>query len=63
MVVEYIDKRGITYPLDANAFTDDVSCRERQRFVGRISSGLLEEIADQCTGSGRTLTFKVAGTF
>ncbi|MCH7815304.1 MAG: TonB-dependent receptor plug domain-containing protein [Proteobacteria bacterium] len=63
MFAEYIDSRGITYRLDANAFTNDVSCRERQRFVGRISSGILEEIEDRCTGSGRTLSFKVTGTF
>jgi len=63
MFVEYIDKRGIAYRLDANGFTNDVSCRERQRFVGRISAGILEEIEDRCTGSGRTLVFKVSGNF
>ena len=63
MFVEYIDRRGITYRLDASAITDDTSCRERQRFVGRMSAGMLEEIEDRCTGSGRSLSFKVNGTF
>ena len=60
---EYVDSRGITYRVDANGFTGNLGCRERQRFVGRISSGILEEIEDRCSGSGRVLTFKLSGTF
>ncbi len=61
--VEYVDSRGLTYRFDANNFTNNLGCRERQRFVGRISSGVLEEIEDRCSGSGRTLSFKISGTF
>ncbi len=61
--VEYVGRRGTTYRFDARRVLDGLACRERQRFVGRISSGILEEIEDRCAGSGRTLTFTVSGTF
>jgi len=38
-------------------------CRERQRFVGRISSGIVEEIEDQCYSSGSVFSLRVTGTF
>ena len=38
-------------------------CRERRRFVGRISSGIIEEIEDQCNRSGPVITLRVTGTF
>ncbi len=63
MFVEYIGARGTSYRFDASRLFNGTRCRERQRFVGRISSGILEEIEDMCNGSGRTLTFKVSGTF
>jgi len=31
--------------------------------VGRISNNLLEEIEDQCGGSGRVLALRINGTF
>jgi len=46
--------------LNAN---DNMQCRERQRFVGRMSDGILEEIEDNCGGSGRTLSLKINGNF
>lgn len=63
LFVEYVDRRGITYRLDINDVHNTLGCRERQRFVGRISSGILEEIEDRCAGSGRSLAFKINGTF
>ncbi|HIF74250.1 MAG TPA: TonB-dependent receptor [Porticoccaceae bacterium] len=60
---EYKDQRGITYRLDVSGAANGLGCRERQRFVGRISAGILEEIEDRCSNSGRVLTFKVTGTF
>lgn len=63
MFVEYVSQRGTAYRFDAARLFNGLGCRERQRFVGRISSGILEEIEDRCSGSGRTLTFKVSGTF
>jgi len=63
LFVEYIDSRGITYRFDAEGVTNNLSCRERQRFVGRMSASILEEIEDRCNGFGRILSFKVTGTF
>ncbi len=63
LFVEYVGQRGTTYRFDARRLFNGLGCRERQRFVGRISSGILEEIEDRCSGSGRTLSFKVSGTF
>ena len=60
---EYKDRRGITYRLDVSGALNGLGCRERQRFVGRISEGILEEVEDRCSNSGRVLTFKVTGTF
>jgi len=63
MFVEYVGQGGTTYRFDARRLFNGLGCRERQRFVGRISSGILEEIEDRCSGSGRTLTLKISGTF
>lgn len=61
--MEVVAFGGITFRLDATSFNNSKFCRERQRFVGRISDGILEEIEDQCSSSGRQLSFKVNGTF
>jgi hypothetical protein len=53
----------VTVRLDARRFIVTNFCRERQRFVGAISSGIIEEIEDSCNTSGRTLALKVTGTF
>ncbi len=63
LFVEYADRRGITYRLDSRNTTGGFQCRERQRFVGRISAGILEEIEDSCNTSGRVLSLKINGTF
>lgn len=54
---------GITFRLDASGFNNNHFCRERQRFVGHIADGILEEIEDQCESSGRRISFSVNGTF
>ena len=61
--VQFVDRRGITYRFDARNANDNMQCRERQRFVGRVSDGILEEIEDNCGGSGRTLSLKINGNF
>ena len=62
--VEWISPKNITFRLDANRIVNDGEfCRERQRFVGRISGGILEEIEDQCGSSGPTVALKITGTF
>jgi len=61
--VEYVAFGNTTIRLDVRNATDNLQCRERQRFVGRISDNILEEIEDQCGGSGRVLALKINGTF
>jgi len=61
--VEYIPFGTTTVRFDVRNATDNLQCRERQRFVGRISNNLLEEIEDQCGGSGRVLALRINGTF
>jgi len=61
--VEYVGFGDTTFRLDIRNATDNLQCRERQRFVGRISANVLEEIEDQCGGSGRVLALKINGSF
>jgi len=62
--VEWVSPNDVTFRLNANQiFNNGENCRERQRFVGRISSGILEEIEDQCSASGPSVSLRVTGTF
>ncbi|MFT7470384.1 MAG: outer membrane receptor for ferrienterochelin and colicins [Kiritimatiellia bacterium] len=62
--VEWRGPFSMTYRLNASRLVNDGEfCRERQRFVGRVSTGILEEIEDQCSSSGRTISLSVNGTF
>ena len=62
--VEWRGPFSMTYRLNASRLVNDGEfCRERQRFVGRVSDGILEEIEDQCSSSGRTISLSMNGTF
>ena len=62
--VEWVSPSNITFRLDAQRIVNNGEfCRERQRFVGRISSGIVEEIEDQCYTSGSVFSLRVTGTF
>ncbi|MCH8175881.1 MAG: TonB-dependent receptor [Proteobacteria bacterium] len=62
--VEWRGFNNMTFRLDlSRIISDSEFCRERQRFVGRISSGILEEIEDQCSSSGSSVSLRVNGTF
>ena len=61
--VQFVDSRGNTYRFDARNATSNLQCRERQRYIGRINTGILEEIEDQCATSGRVISLKINGTF
>lgn len=63
LFAEYVDTRGLTYRLDVQNASNNVRCRRRTRFEGRISDGILEEIENQCSKSGLDVSFKVSGTF
>lgn len=60
---EYVDRRGLTYRLDLANVTDNAQCRERFRFVGPITSGILEELEARCTNDGMEVQFTINGTF
>ena len=62
--VEWISPQNITFRLEAQRIIEKAEmCRERRRFVGRISSGIIEEIEDQCNRAGPAITLRVTGTF
>jgi outer membrane receptor for ferrienterochelin and colicins len=62
--VEWVSPTNMTFRLDAQGIVSNGEfCRERQRYVGRISSGILEEIEDQCSTSGPTVSLSMTGTF
>ena len=62
--VEWVGFNNMTFRLDAlRIINNGENCRERLRYAGRISSGILEEIEDQCSTSGPTVSLRVNGTF
>ncbi|OGT73642.1 MAG: hypothetical protein A3H44_11410 [Gammaproteobacteria bacterium RIFCSPLOWO2_02_FULL_57_10] len=61
--VEMVAFDGITFRLDARNATNNLQCRERHRYLGPITSGIIEEFEDQCGGSGRVVSLKINGTF
>lgn len=63
LFVEYIDRRGITYRFDANSLTNGLQFRDRYRYLGRTSAGILSEIETQNTAQGTSFSFKISGTF
>jgi len=63
LFAEYVDSRGLTYRTDIGNFSNNVRCRRRTRYLGRISDNILEEIEGQCTNTGLDFSLKVSGTF
>jgi len=62
--VEWVSPTNMTFRLDAQQIVNNGEfCRERQRYAGRISSGILEEIEYQCSTSGPTVSLSMTGTF
>jgi len=62
--VEWVSPTNMTFRLDAQKIVNNGEfCRERQRYAGRISSGILEEIEYQCSTSGPTVSLSMTGTF
>lgn len=60
---QYITDSGISFRFDARDVTNNLQCRERRRFVGRISANILEEIEDRCTIRGTVMSLKVSSSF
>lgn len=63
LFAEYVDNRGLTYRLDIQNASNNVQCRRRTRYVGRIADDILEEIENQCSKSGLDVSLKIRGTF
>ena len=62
--VEWISPQNITFRLEGEQIIENAKmCRERHRYVGRISSGFIEEIEDYCYRSGPMFSFRMTGTF
>lgn len=61
--VEWIGFNELTFRFDLwNALNPD-QCRERERYAGRISAGILSELEQRCSTTGQRLTFSVSGNF
>jgi len=54
---------GTTFRLEAQNSLDSVQCRERIRYLGRTSAGIVEEIEDSCQGEGRTFSLRIRKSF
>ena len=63
LFAQYITDSGTSIRFDARDATSNEQCRERRRFVGRISAGILEEIEQNCNTRGIVMSLKVSGTF
>ncbi len=61
--VEVRTANNVTFRLDSRNLNDGQFCRDRVRFDGRRSSGLVEEVEYMCNGSGRVVTLRMSGTF
>ena len=60
---EIRDRRGITYRLDVRQLTDGSQCRERWRYDGRRSDGVLSELEYRCTHGGTQPSLTITGNF
>ncbi|MBT71336.1 MAG: hypothetical protein CMQ15_04745 [Gammaproteobacteria bacterium] len=60
---EWISPGGTSWRFDARGLGPNDQCRERMRFVGRLSAGILEEIENRCSTRGVTTSLKITGTF
>ena len=62
--VEWVSPQNITLRLEGQQIIEKAKmCRERHRYVGRISSGIIEEIEDYCYRSGPIISLRITGTF
>lgn len=61
--LEFVAFNGLTFRFDARNATRNQQCRERHRYDGLISSGIIKEYEDQCGTGGRVVSLKINGTF
>ena len=63
LFAEYITDNGTSWRFDARDLTNNEQCRERIRYMGRLSAGILEEIENRCSTRGLVMSLKITGTF
>lgn len=61
--LEYVTPNNIRVRFDARNATNNIQCRERTRFDGRISGGVISEIENYCAEAARVVSIKINGTF
>jgi hypothetical protein len=63
MFISKVAFNNVTFRLESNNTLNNVSCRDRYRYTGPVSAGVLNEIEKSCNGSGHKLALKVRTTF
>lgn len=61
--LEYVTPQNIRIRFDARNATNNEQCRERTRYDGRITSGVITEIESYCAEAARVMSIKINGTF
>lgn len=61
--LEYVTPQNIRIRFDARNATNNNQCRERTRYDGRITSGVITEIESYCFDAARVVSIKINGTF
>ena len=60
---ELIAFGGTSFRFDIRDATNNEQCRERIRYLGRLSAGIIEEIEDRCSSRGAVMSLKINTTF
>jgi hypothetical protein len=60
---ELIAFGGTSFRFDIRDATNNEQCRERIRYLGRLSAGIIEEIEDRCSSRGVVMSLKINATF
>lgn len=61
--LEYVTPSNIRIRFDARNATNNIQCRDRTRFDGRINTGAISEIEYYCAEAARVVSIKINGTF
>ena len=61
--LEYVTPSNTRVRFDAPNATNNIQCRDRTRFDGRISTGAISEIEYYCAEAARVVSIKINGTF
>ena len=54
---------GLTYRFEANNILDHERCNIRKRYDGLLIEGVLNEIEENCSQTGRQFSLQVRGSF